>query len=215
MRLAQMCLGILAGAEAVHQHEAHLQRAHPSADRHACILLLVVSFRSARCTCTWDPNSLRVCLICSAMRSRKVLPSFTTRRLLAFSRPMDVPSPPLSFNTAVCDSNFCSQPRRICFKLAGYRLFDATATQPAACKLGRATRRKLYTESQLESPGQQACDQRQLRQSQADNGAVNASSGVSPSGHPCQCFSFRQDGGACLWPQCLPRTPEREVKVGS
>lgn len=50
------------------------------------------------------PNLVRVCLICSAMRSRKVLPSFTSSRLLAFSSPIDVPSPPLSFSTAVCSS---------------------------------------------------------------------------------------------------------------
>ena len=37
------------------------------------------------------------------MRSRKVLPSFTGRRDLAFSRPMEVPRPPLSLRTAVLE----------------------------------------------------------------------------------------------------------------
>ena len=41
---------------------------------------------------------------CSAIRSRKFLPSFTVSNDLAFSRPMDVPRPPLSLSTAVAPS---------------------------------------------------------------------------------------------------------------
>jgi len=50
---------------------------------------------------TLAPNDFRWCLTCSAMMSRNVLPSLTTRRDLAFSRPMDVPRPPLSLSMAV------------------------------------------------------------------------------------------------------------------
>ena len=57
--------------------------------------------------CTLESNFFLVYLICSAIRSRKVLPSLTVSKLLAFSSPMDVPSPPLSLRTAVWDSSFC------------------------------------------------------------------------------------------------------------
>lgn len=56
---------------------------------------------------TLEPYCLRVCLTCSAMRSRKVLPSFTSSKLLAFSKPMEVPKPPFSLKTAVCDNKVC------------------------------------------------------------------------------------------------------------
>ena len=59
-------------------------------------------------------NTLRACVCvvgvrartCSAIRSRKFLPSFTVSSDLAFSRPMDVPRPPLSLSTAVAPSRF-------------------------------------------------------------------------------------------------------------
>lgn len=48
-------------------------------------------------------------LTCSAMRSRNVLPSFTTSKLFAFSKPMDVPRPPFSLMTAVWSSRSCKE----------------------------------------------------------------------------------------------------------
>ena len=60
---------------------------------------------------TSDPNSPRVNLICSAIRSRKVLPFFTGSKLFAFSSPMDVPRPPFSLSTAVlANRSFTSAP---------------------------------------------------------------------------------------------------------
>ena len=49
------------------------------------------------------PVASRVCFTWRAMRSKKVLPSFTGRRDLAFSRPIEVPRPPLSLRTAVLE----------------------------------------------------------------------------------------------------------------
>ena len=60
-----------------------------------------------------ESNFFLVYLICSAIRSKKLLPSLTSSKLLAFSRPMEVPSPPLSFRTAVWESSFCGQTCRV------------------------------------------------------------------------------------------------------
>ena len=57
---------------------------------------------------TLEPNFSRVYTTCSAIRSRKVLPSLTGRSDFAFSRPIDVPSPPFSFRTAVCSRRLCA-----------------------------------------------------------------------------------------------------------
>mmetsp|Transcript_14726 Transcript_14726/g.36717 ORF Transcript_14726/g.36717 Transcript_14726/m.36717 type:complete len:214 (+) Transcript_14726:1113-1754(+) len=57
-----------------------------------------------RMNATLEPYVARMCFTCSAIRSRNVLPSFTTNSDLAFSRPMLVPRPPFSFSTAVADS---------------------------------------------------------------------------------------------------------------
>mmetsp|Transcript_16671 Transcript_16671/g.36986 ORF Transcript_16671/g.36986 Transcript_16671/m.36986 type:complete len:218 (+) Transcript_16671:4170-4823(+) len=47
-------------------------------------------------------NCLRMEMTCLAVRSRKVLPPFTSSRDLALSRPIDVPRPPFSLSTTVC-----------------------------------------------------------------------------------------------------------------
>jgi hypothetical protein len=100
-------------------------------------------------TLTLAPMVFLVCSTCSAIRSKKVLPSLTcedreqavctsavhqpelhgwlrgaiqmimrchalppqlqtSRSDLAFSRPIDVPRPPFSLSTAVCESSFCA-----------------------------------------------------------------------------------------------------------
>ncbi len=61
---------------------------------------------------TLEPNFSRVYTTCSAMRSRKVLPSLTGRSDFAFSKPIDVPSPPLSLRTAVCSRRLCRRDTR-------------------------------------------------------------------------------------------------------
>ena len=48
-----------------------------------------------------DLNSFRIVITCFAVKSRNVLPPLTSNKLFALSSPIDVPRPPLSFNTTV------------------------------------------------------------------------------------------------------------------
>ena len=61
------------------------------------------------------------------MRSRKVLPSFTGRRDLAFSRPMEVPRPPLSLRTVVLErSDWSSSAEGVAPRSSSRRGRDST-----------------------------------------------------------------------------------------
>lgn len=122
MALAQVGLGVVAGAEAVHQHKAHLGACGERADRETCWSnnragggahkidgLLSVSAgcsgvarrsgglqeaaaaaagkkqarsssrQAAQAASSASPNFCRVCLTCSAIRSRNVLPFLTCK----------------------------------------------------------------------------------------------------------------------------------------
>ena len=57
---------------------------------------------------TLTPSFLRIESTCFAVRSRNVSWPLTTSRLLAKSRPMPVPSPPLSLSTTVSESSALS-----------------------------------------------------------------------------------------------------------
>ena len=95
-------------SERAKQSRLHLTAQSPSDDTmQALPVLSGAPHLFIRMKRTLEPNCSLVYTICSAMRSRKVLPSFTGRRDFAFSRPIDVPRPPLSFRTAVCSRRAC------------------------------------------------------------------------------------------------------------
>ena len=50
---------------------------------------------------TFCPNSFLMHMTCLAVKSKKVSPFFTSSKLLALSRPIPVPNPPLSLSTTV------------------------------------------------------------------------------------------------------------------
>mmetsp|Transcript_16700 Transcript_16700/g.54405 ORF Transcript_16700/g.54405 Transcript_16700/m.54405 type:complete len:314 (+) Transcript_16700:350-1291(+) len=59
------------------------------------------------------PRDERMCSTCLAMKSRKVLPSLSSSSDLAFSRPMPVPKPPLSFSITVSVSSDAFSSERV------------------------------------------------------------------------------------------------------
>ena len=121
MLLVEVCLGVVTRAEAIHEYELDLldqQQVFSQGESRTKSISLSVSLSPSLMSYSWivftlDPYFWRVYLIWSAMRSRKVFPSLTSSKLFAFSRPIDVPKPPFSLKTAVCESNFCAR-IRIC-----------------------------------------------------------------------------------------------------